>query len=217
MDGNGGSDMRIFLTIISLLGFITVAQAETRYVVDQIKLPMRTGESTGHAIVRMLPSGMAVELLEQTDSGYSHIRTADGKEGWILTRYLMKMPAARDRLAELEVKLTRYNALAQEKEALTREFSQLENDLSTLKDEFDQLKQTSAQAVAIANENKDLKAQVAAAQQELEDLRQETLEIRSGSSQKWFMLGGGAVLLGVILGLILPGMRRRKKSRWGQY
>lgn len=209
--------MRIFLIIISLLGFINVAQAETRYVVDQIKLPMRTGESTGHSIVRMLPSGMAVELIEQSESGYSHVRTADGKEGWILTRYLMKTPAARDRLAELEVKLTRYNVLEQEKQTLEQEINRLDGEHRRLKGDYAELQQTSSQAVAITEENKGLKAQLAEAMQELESLRQETQEIRSGSSQKWFMLGGGAVILGIILGLILPGMRRRKKSRWGQY
>ena len=209
--------MRIFLIIISLLGFINVAQAETRYVVDQIKLPMRTGESTGHSIVRMLPSGMAVELIEQSESGYSHVRTADGKEGWILTRYLMKTPAARDRLAELEVKLTRYNVLEQEKQTLEQEINRLDGEHRRLKGDYAELQQTSSQAVAITEENKGLKAQLAEAMQELESLRQETQEIRSGSSQKWFMLGGGAVVLGIILGLILPGMRRRKKSRWGQY
>ena len=209
--------MKLLLTIISLFGLISVAQAEMRYIVDQIKLPMRTGESTGHAIVRMLPSGMAVEVLEQGESGYSHIRTPDGKDGWILTRYLMKTPAARDRLAELEIKLTRYNTLEQEKNSLDEERGRLDSDNMRLKDELTRLQQTSAQAVAIANENKGLKAQLNEAEQALENLRRETHDIRSGTSQRWFMLGGGAILLGIILGLILPGMRRRKKQRWGQY
>lgn len=209
--------MKIFLTIISFLGFISVAQAETQYIVDQLKLPMRTGESTGHAIVRMLPSGAAVEVIEESESGYSHIRTADGKEGWVLTRYLMKTPAARDRLASLEAKLTRYNALEQEKQTLERGFDRLDGEYQKLKDDYAQLQQTSAQAVAIANENKALKAELATANQELDQLRQETEEIRSGAAQKWFMLGGGAILLGILLGLILPSLRRRKKSRWGQY
>lgn len=209
--------MKLLLTILSLFAFIGAAHAETRYIVDQIKLPMRTGESTGHAIVRMLPSGMAVEVVEHGESGYSHIRTPDGKDGWILTRYLMKTPAARDRLAELEVKLTRYNTLEQEKASLDEQRSRLDSENMGLKDELARLKETSAQAVAIANENKSLKIQLADAEQALDKLRQETHEIRSGASQKWFMLGGGAILLGIVLGLILPSMRRKKKSRWGQY
>jgi len=57
--------MKILFIIITMFGYIASAQAETRYIVDQAKLPMRSGQSTGHSIVRMLPSGTAVEVLGQ--------------------------------------------------------------------------------------------------------------------------------------------------------
>jgi len=209
--------MKAFLAITAFFSLIAVAHAEIRYVVDQIKLPMRTGQSTSHSIVRMLPSGMAVEVLEEGAKGYTHIHTPGGKDGWILARYLMKMPAARDRLVTAEMKVTKFKAINEEKKAVEEERAILQTKNSKLRKELQLIRKTSARALATANENRALKITTAEAEQALENLRQETKDIKSGASQRWFMLGGGAILLGIILGLILPGLRRRKTSRWGQY
>ena len=209
--------MKTFLVFASFISMITAAHAETLYIVDQIRLPMRTGQSTSHSIVRMLPSGMAVEVLEEGKSGYTHIRTPGAKDGWILTRYLMKMPAARDRLETAEIKVTKYNTLNEEKIAVEEEHAKLQVENSELMKELALIRKTSAQALAMADENTALKIKAGEAEQALDGLRQETKDIKTGASQKWFMLGGGAILLGIILGLMLPGLRRRKRSQWGQY
>jgi len=209
--------MKILFIIVAMFGYIATAQAETRYIVDQAKLPMRSGQSTGHSIVRMLPSGTAVEVLDQSSTGYTHIRTRNGKEGWILSRYLMKEPAARTRLAAAEKALSKLHALNQEKELLEQERTQLRQDNEKLKAELAHIRETAANAVAIADENTTLKTKAAQAEQTLEALRRETSDIRSGAQQRWFMLGGGAILFGILLGLILPRLQVRRKDRWGRY
>ncbi len=209
--------MKILFVIVAVFGYIASAQAETRYIVDQAKLPMRSGQSTSHSIVRMLPSGTAVEVLGQSSTGYTHIRTRSGKDGWILSRYLMKEPAARTRLAKAEKELSNLLALKQEKKSLEQERSQLMEDNKKLKAELAHIRETAANAVAIADENKSLKAKAMQAEQTLEALRRETSDIRSGAQQRWFMLGGGAILFGILLGLILPRLKVRRKDRWGRY
>ena len=95
-----------FILFIAALGGAWQAQAETRYVSDQLEIPMRTGKSTQHRILRMLPSGTPLEVLElDKENGWTRVRTPDGKEGWVLTRLLMDIPAARDRLARAEKRL----------------------------------------------------------------------------------------------------------------
>jgi SH3 domain protein len=221
--------MKTFLALAIFFSVVSIAQAETMYIEDQLKLPMRKGQSTSHAIVRMLPSGMKVEVLERNkETGYARIRTPAGTEGWVLSRYLMKTPAARERLKEAEAKLAaleaekagfdaKLNALSVEKEKLEHERARLREENSRLTEELDHIRRTSANAVAIAEENKALKGRLAVAEQELQSLRQETNDLKSGVAQQWFMLGGGAVLLGIILGLILPNLRMRRRSRWGRY
>lgn len=209
--------MRLFLAVVAIFGFACIAQAETRYVVDQAKLPMRSGAGTGFKIIRMLPSGMPVKVIEQSESGYSHIRVSGGKEGWILSRYLMKSPAARDRLVAMEKKYSQLPVLQQKNKAAEKANSRLIAENKKLGSELGHIRKTAANAVAVADENKVLKAEAEAAKQALFELEQQTIDIRSGAQQRWFMMGGGAVLVGVILGLILPYLGRRKKRRWGGY
>lgn len=221
--------MKIFLTLVIFFSAISAAQAETRYIEDQLKLPMRTGQGLKYSIARMIPSGTEVEILEQNEeTGYSHIRTPGGKEGWVLSRYLMKTPAARERLADAEKKLAEIekekaqlnaglNAIQQKKDSLEQKFSNLKDKNMKLVKELETIRHVSANAMETAKENKALRSKVAVAERELQSLRQETRELKNGVAQKWFLLGGGAILLGILLGIFLPNLRMQKRSRWGRY
>jgi SH3 domain protein len=208
---------KLFVILIALLSGVMPAQAETRYIVDQAKLPMRTGQSTSHAIVRMLPSGTPVEVLEQSPAGYTKIRAPGGKEGWILSRYLMKEPAARSRLAWAEKELSKLKQFKAQKASLEQDVATLKAENRKLQTELAHIRKTAANAVAVAEENRSLKAKAEQAEQAFDALRQETRDIRNGAQQRWFMLGGGAILLGILLGLILPRLKFRRKDRWGRY
>ena len=90
-----------------LLGFLLAFQAsvsaEERYVTDEFEVTMRSGTSTANSIVRMLRSGETVTLLEEDlVSKYSLVETSDNKQGYVLTRFLMSSPAARETLAALQ-------------------------------------------------------------------------------------------------------------------
>jgi len=50
----------------------------------------------------------------------------------------------------------------------------------------------------------------------VESLKQQNRDLGNDSTQRWFLIGAGVVLLGIILGLILPHLRfQRRKSSWG--
>jgi SH3 domain protein len=80
---------------ISIVG--DAAIAESAWVSDRFEITLRSGPSTSNAIQLMIGSGAELEVLESdAESGYSRVRTGGGTEGWVLTRYLMSEPAARD-------------------------------------------------------------------------------------------------------------------------
>lgn len=220
--------MKKYLIPLALLTAMSGLHAESRYVTDQFKITLRSGESTSHKIVRMLPSGDQLELVSSnSENGYSQVRTRDGTTGYVLTRQLMETPSARDRLASVEAKLAelqeapgrlsaRLSKLQDEYQALSGQHNQLQQVKQSLDDELQSIKRTAANAVRIADERNELRKQVATLTREVEDLKQANRELGNDSAQRWFLIGGGVVVGGIILGLILPSLRvRKRKSSWG--
>ncbi len=222
--------MKNALYTVSLLLVLTGnALAETRYVSDTLEITMRSGKGTSYGITRMLRSGTPVEVLEDDkDTGYTQVRTTGGKEGYVLTRFLMKGQAARDRLAEAEKKLaelelenrkmdTAMSALSDEKRALEQELGKLDGHSRSVSQELAEIKRTASSALAIDSENKDLKGRVVALERQLQTLQQENEVLKDRTARDWFMVGAAVVLLGIIVGLIIPRIRWRKKSSWDTF
>jgi len=209
-----------------LLGITLTAQAETRYVSDELEIVMRSGTSTQHRILRMVPSGTNLEVLEEDKaSGYSRVRTPSGAEGWVLSRYLMTTPPARERLAATEQKLAELEIKSRQRMAKLsdrdKEFLNISEELAKTKDEnlklskqLSDIQRTAASAMAIDAENKDLKNRLMQTEREQESLRQENQALHDRTARDWFMVGAGVVIVGIILGLILPRIRIRKRSSW---
>jgi SH3 domain protein len=218
----------IIPVFISLLVTGT-ALAETRYVSDNLEITMRSGKGTSYGITRMLRSGTPVDVLEEDEeTGYTHVRVKGGKEGWVLTRFLMKGQAARDRLAAAEKNLaelelenrrmeTSMAALTEEKSALQKELAALDGQARNVSQELSEIKRTASSALAIDSENKDLKGRVVSLERQLQTLQQENEGLRDRTARDWFMVGAGVVLLGIIVGLIIPRIRWRKKSSWDTF
>ena len=219
--------MRRLITIFLILCSASVL-ARTAYVTDELKITLRTGEGTSNRILRMLPTGQQLTVLSSNkQTGYSKVRTASGQEGYVLTRQLVDQPVARDRLAaaEAEVKAlkaapgelsSRLAKLTDEHQALRKEHEALERAKTQVDQEFAALKRTASNAVRIANERNELRKQVASMTREVEDIKQQNRELENKTAQNWFLIGAGVVVGGILLGLILPHLRvRRRKSSWG--
>ncbi|MES9957679.1 MAG: TIGR04211 family SH3 domain-containing protein [Sedimenticola sp.] len=218
---------KIALMLVLIAGFST-AYAESRYVTDQFKITMRSGESATHKIIRMLPSGYQLELLgANRESGYSRVRAKDGTTGFVLTRQLMKIPSARDRLQTAEVRLkelqeepgrlsSKLASLQDAHKKLGSEHQQLQQQKQEIDLELRNLQRTASNAVRISNERNELRKQVVDLTQLTEELKQENRELKNDSAQHWFLIGAGVIVGGILLGLILPKLRiNRRKSSWG--
>jgi SH3 domain protein len=214
------------LVVVLLLGMASSAAAETRYVSDRLEIQMRTGKGTQFRILRMLPSGTALDVLEvDQENGYSRVRAPGGVEGWVLSRYLMKGQAARERLTGAEKKLaelelenrklkTSFGDLKEEKGSTEQERRELDKQNRKLSQELEEIRRTASSALAIDAENKDLKSKIVAYERQLQTLQQENEGLKDRTARDWFMVGAGVVILGMIIGLIIPRIRWRKKSSW---
>jgi SH3 domain protein len=216
------------LIILCLLGLAaSAADAQTRFVSDRLEVTLRTGTSTQHSIVRMLPSGTRLEVLEvDAANGYSRVRTAEGVEGWVLTRYLMDQPATREQLAAANTRAetlgarvadlsAQVEALAGERDALAGEREGLGAEHDEVRAELERIKRVSASAVEIDKANRELRARVAAAEQAGDGLRAEIAELKRNTQRDWFLAGAGVLFGGLLLGLVIPRLRLGRRSRWG--
>jgi SH3 domain protein len=219
----------ILLTLVCSTCLLTaIARAETNYISDQLEVTLRSGKSTSHSILRMLRSGTPVEVLEQDkDSGYSLVRV-QGKEGWVLSRYLMKGPVPRDQLADAEKKLaelelenrklmTAMQSLKNEKGEVEKANSSMDADYRKVSQELAEIKRTASSALAIDSENKDLKSRLVALERNLQTMQQENESLKDRTARDWFMLGAGVLLIGIFVGLVIPRIRWRKKSSWDTF
>jgi SH3 domain protein len=203
--------------------------AESAWVSDRFEITLRSGPSTNNAIQLMLSSGTEVEVLENDpESGYSRVQTSGGTEGWVLTRYLMNEPAAREQLATLTSQLSneasrgsslnsQLGTIRSEYESATRRIQTLENDKSSLEAELAEIKRTAADVIAINRQNKDLREQLAAEEIRVATLEQENRELTSQTTRYWFMSGALVLVVGMILGLWLPRIRWQKRSRYDRF
>lgn len=210
-----------------LLAFGTSAHAQTAYVNDQLEITLRSGESTQHSIVRMLTSGTKLEVLSRnTQSGYSQVRLEDGRTGYVLSRFLTDIPVARDRLVRAEQQLATVRAEKAAQDDLLKtirdaksngdaQSAALKSDNQRLTQELAQIRSTAADALTIDAENRTLTARLTESETTIAALRSDNARLAARTSQWWFVLGAAAVLLGALLGFVLPRMRWRRKSRWG--
>ena len=205
------------------------AQAESAWVSDQFEITLRSGPSTSNAIELMLKSGAELEVLERdAESGYSRVRTNGGTEGWVLSRYLMREPAAREQLARLTSQLTneasrgtslnaQLGAIRGEYDTATKRIETLEREKSQLEEELAEIKRTSANVLAINNQNKQLREQLSAEEIRVATLEQENRELSSQTTRYWFMTGALVLVVGMVLGLWLPRIRWQRRSRYDRF
>jgi SH3 domain protein len=201
--------------------------AETRYVTDELEVTLRSGQSTRNAIVRMLRSGTAVEVMEESaETGYARVRTANGAEGWVLSRFLVTTPAARDRLPSLQqevaglreqLRATReqLEAAQSENRELTSERNRLRGDYERTAEGLESLRTKAASVLEIDQQNETLKSRVRTLEQERQALTEQNKDLSGRRTMEWFVIGASVLFVGVLLGLILPRLRLRRRSGWG--
>jgi len=220
---------RISLFLCLLVALTPVKAAETRYITDEFEVTMRSGTSTSNSIVRMLRSGEAVTVLEEDlVSKYSLVETADSKKGYVITRFLMPEPAARQTLQKLRDSFTQQQQDLQQQRGEIAELKQLleqeKNDNVALKStlraseqELGEVRNAAENALNILEQNKQLQIVVDQLQQEKSSLSDDNMELRDSTRLDWFVRGGAVSLIAFVIGILITRIRWRKQDSWGSY
>lgn len=195
------------------------------YITDQIKVTLRSGPGLQYKILNMLATGDVLTSLKSVSNGYTEVQLQDGTQGWVLSRYLIDNPTAAQRLSTYQAQLaktkqtlaiTRKNLNDEQTRLAQLESAQkqLESGNSSLKQKYENLLSISQHAVNLQKANKSLTEQAQKTSQKMVYLSQENKSLKRDSDVRWFLAGGGVLLGGLLLGLWLPKLARKRRDTW---
>ena len=205
---------------LALLGIILAAFpvfAETNYVSDEMHITFRSGPAADRKIIKLLVSGQPLEVL-QKEGEWVMVRLPDGKEGWVLHRYLTAAEPCDmvlERLSAQHATLTaRADILEKENESLKTRNKTLSTDLASTQVDltktqkaFNNLKKESAAYLELKAEHQKMNARLSAQTKQVDDLENELA--RTSNNYKMFLTGAGILVLGLVLGLLSRPKQRR--------
>jgi SH3 domain protein len=197
--------------------------ADYLYVDDKLVVTLRTGQGNQYKILSTLESGMRVEVLE-VDGEFVRVRDPKGIEGWVRLQYLTEQPIARDRLVAAEKKIASLEAERQklkeqlgtaqnERSEIRKARTQLEKEYETVQKELAELRVVAAAPIKLHEENEAMRVRLASLEDENNRLLTTNAKLQDDSYREWFLAGAGVLGGGILLGLVLPKLRRRK-SAW---
>ena len=216
--------------VISLMiGLIFTSMAahavEKRFVTDKLYIQLRSGPSNEYRILKVVQSGEHLIYIGE-EGEYTQVKTSKGIEGYVRTQYLVNEPVAKEKLilanreldnvrAELTTARLQVKELSGELETAKSERANANRSSSELERELDRIRTISENAIALDEKARNL----ARAKQDLElqvsTLSAENQELQDDQSLSYLIYGGGLVIIGILGGLILPGLRgRRSNSGW---
>lgn len=164
---------------------------------------MRTGPGVSYKIIAMLPSGDAVTMVEYGKE-WARIQTSDGKDGWVLSRYMTKEMPVNLMVAELKEKNRQLTAMLEQMKSDNSALSGTKDKLMGKEREYNDLKQRSANFLEIEQKYNDVVRQ----------LEEQKVIIEQCNSQSHkeilysFSIGAGVLIIGIILGISAKKQRR---------
>jgi SH3 domain protein len=204
--------------MIGISGEAPSGWAETAYIVDSIKVALRSGPGNDQKSLGMAESGNPVEVLKSGEE-WSLVRLGNGTEGFLLTRYLTATPPARFRLDQLQEKTKALTAQAAslleenkrlkgENEELAAAVSAARKEVAALHGEFDAFRQEASDVTALKSRNDALAAELDQKKREVSQLESRPMAILENENLYWFLAGAAVLLVGFFAGYSVKRPRR---------
>jgi len=156
--------------------------AEEVWVKDEVRLNVRTGAGSQFRITGSLVTGDSVRILER-GKGWTRVRMANGKDGWVPAGFLMEAPPAAIRMPRMEA----------ETRELRGTVERLREEVSTLSGERGQLESSESSMRSRAQE-----------------LEAENMKLKAGDRWPEWITGAGILVSGMLVGSIVQTWASRR-------
>ena len=203
--------------------------ATKMYITDEFEVTMRSGTSTTNEILMLLKSGQAITVLEEDlVSQYSLVEAENGKQGYVLSRYLVDTPSAKRQLALLQ---QASEMQKQENQSLQAEISTLQADLAailsnngrletsllTSEQELQRVSIAAESTLDIIDKNRGLEETISELRQQQTLLTEENATLTDTTKIDWFVRGGAVAFIAFLVGILITRIRWKKQDSWGAY
>lgn len=234
----------VCILAVAVLGVSAQEPQEKGYVSDMLLLTVRKGPGKNYNVIRTIRSDTLVYILEKEDR-YARIRLEDGTTGWVQSQYITFEPPESQTIAKLESRVEdlqarvkelsgkneplekkiaglkeqyekKINKLEREVERLKKEKARVETKLARVEKKYNDLVEKSDNVTRVFKENKRLKEKTESLSKKLAVLEKQNQDLLKTGMIKWFLAGGGLLLLGWLLGKnISKSKRKSSKSLLG--
>ena len=212
----------IAIALVIFLCIPTTALAKYLYVIPTAEIAVRSGKGNEYRVVAVIINGSRVQLLKE-DGDWAMVRTSNNKKGWMPKRYLSASPPLKDVVASLQAQRDQLKKktteISEQLDEASEARNQYEQELKTcildrdqIRKSYDSLKEDAAGVL-------NFKKALSETAEELQEIKhkyniaeQENEHLRDNSRIKWFLAGGGILIVGWIIGLITTRGRKRRPS-----
>ena len=212
--------MKRFVCVGMFLAFIsTSVNAEPMYVSEIIEITLRTGPGIDHKVIAMVRSGVELTVLE-SGGEWTGVRLPDGKEGYVLNRFLTNKKPSEMLLRELEQKYQSietqteslrddYNNQKDENQKLLAELTNKEELLAKLTNSYETLKQESTEFLSLKENHENTAAQLTEITEKARRYEEALTRIQKRQIFRWVLTGAGILLVGFLIGMSSRRQKRR--------
>jgi SH3 domain protein len=172
-------------------------EGEERYISDDLYTFIHAGPGRNFRILGSVTAGTTVTQI-QVDNENQYIEIIDDKNrrGWVDANFVMASPSIRSQLASLQENLS----------AADQNLDQQDQALNSL----------NRQLAELQSQNATLKQQSEELEVQRNELQQKLSVQGKSEQQQWFIRGGGIAIAGVVLGIIVAYLpkKRRRNDAW---
>ena len=176
----------------SLLAEDAPSNLDSGYISDDLFIYMHSGAGNNYRILGSINSGTEVKVTGQYENDYTEIIDDKNRNVWVESKYISLKPGLRFVIAELNERLANTTSNT---DSMSEELVQAKNTIENLSSEKAQLN----------NEISQLNKTLMVTRSKLKD--QDT-----NIKKEWFFNGAIVLVIGLLLGLILPRLAARRKG-----
>ncbi|MBV0932240.1 TIGR04211 family SH3 domain-containing protein [Marinobacterium weihaiense] len=186
--------MKKIVLFTALLGLSAPAWAERGHIADDAHVFFHSGPSNQYRIIGRVNSGEPIEILSRNDNTeYVQIRTESGRTGWLPGTLVGAGDSKLIELPKLE--------------------SALEESRTTITEQADTIERLNSSLQQLQRESSTYTDQIRSLKTEIRDLQSQIAHMDQSNLMRWLTYGGLVAFGGVILGLIVPYLPRKRKRR----